>query len=84
MSPHLVKILVKEIQVVRLYAQSTKRLFLLALFLMVVDVAKKEDPESMPMWIFLRHGSKQVLKLLIVLDFNEMKFQSLQNLHLWF
>ena len=81
---HQVKILVKEIQVVRSYAQSTKKLFLLALFLMVVDVAKKENLEFMPMWIFSRHGSKQVMKWLIVFDINEMKFQCWQNLHLLF
>ena len=71
---HQVKILVKEIQVVRSYAQSTKKLFLLALFLMEVDVAKKENLEFMPMWIFSRHGSKQVMKLLIVF-FHEILFQ---------
>ena len=80
---HQVKILVKEIQVVRSYAQSTKKLFLLALFLMEVDVAKKENLEFMPMWIFSRHGSKQVLKLLIV-SFPEILFKSWQNLHLLF
>ena len=57
---HQVKILVKEIQVVRSYAQSTKKLFLLALFLMEVDVAKKENQESMPKLITSKHGFNPV------------------------
>ena len=76
MSPHQVKILVKKIQAVRLFAKLTKKPFLSALFLMVVDVAKKENLESMQTWIFLRHGLKQVMQMLILFDFNEMKFKS--------